>query len=202
MENNEIKKNNEKDIRKKTSKEKKSSKQTLQRDIETLKIDNPESRTNEKGPLQRSKTLKKINKGPISPKEMDKDSISIFKNKYSKPILESQKQSEDIIINQHMPTITAFTLEPAQLKCPFCKREIISEVVESFNCCTCLLVFFAIIFCAIPLLICSGLFNSVNCNLCNADYNCGCGCCCDATHLCPKCKRIVGIYDSYPKICC
>ncbi len=159
------------------------------------------NRNNEKIILSRSKTMKtkKKNKPPPYNKEEDKISISIYPNKYNKPIIESPKNSNQIIINQHIPTITAFTLEPAKLTCPYCKKEIISEVQENFNWCTCLLCFFGIIFCAIPCIFCSGLCNSINCNCCNGDFNCIC--CFDGTHICPKCKKVVGLYDSSPSCC-
>ena len=99
------------------------------------------NRNNEKVHLERKKTMKdkKTNKTPVTQKDMDKNSISIFTSKYSKPIIDSKKNSNEIIINQHIPTSIPFTLEPAKLNCPFCKKDIISEVEESFNCCTCIL---------------------------------------------------------------
>ena len=159
------------------------------------------NRNNEKFHLARKKTMKdkKTNKTPVTQKDMDKNSISIFTSKYSKPIIDSKKNSNEIIINQHIPTSTPFTLEPAKLTCPFCKKDIISEVEESFNCCTCILYCFAITFCAIPCLFCSGLCNSINCYCSNCDLSCRC--CCDATHTCPNCKKVVGTHESFPSIC-
>ena len=113
-----------------------------------------------------------------------------------------KKNSNPIIVNQHEPTLTNFTCEPAQLTCPYCKKEIISEVEESFNCFTCLFLFLIIALCAIPCLCISGLCNSnsgfvfTDCNCCN------CNCCCDATHKCPKCRKVIGVHDSFPSGCC
>ena len=164
------------------------------------------SRNNEKVLLSRSKTMKtnkknKLPPPPPSQKEDDKISISIYTNKYNKPIVESPKNSNAIIINQPIPTETAFTLEPAKLTCPYCKKQIISEVEENCNFCTCLLFFMAFAFCALPLLICSGIFNSMNCNCCNGDINCNCECCYDGIHRCTKCKKVIGLYESSPSFC-
>ena len=165
---------------------------------ETIRNNN---KINEKILLKRNKTIKekKLNKPKaIQPKEAEADQISIFTSKYNKPIIESKKRTSSIIINQHIPTSTAFTLEPARVTCPYCKNEIISEVEESFNCCTCLLYLAIILLCAIPCLFCSGLCNNQGC-YCGNDISCGC--CCDATHTCPKCKKVIGFHESFPNCC-
>ena len=160
------------------------------------------NKNNEKILLKRIKTMKekKVTRTKtIQPKEVeaDKISISIYTNKYNKPIIDSKQKSSSIIINQHIPTSTAFRLEPTRVICPYCKNDIISEVEESFNCCTCLLYFVIVLLCAIPCLFCSGLCN----NNCYCVNDIGCGCCCDATHKCPKCKKVIGFHESFPNCC-
>ena len=157
------------------------------------------NRNSEKIKLSRSKTMKekKTTKNGV-----DNNPVTIYLDKYNKPIIDAKNKSNNpIIVNQREPTLTNFTVEPAQLICPYCKSDIISEVEESFNCCTCLFMLFIIILCALPCLCISGLCNS-NSGFAFGDCNCSCDCCCDATHKCPKCKKIIGVHDSFPSGCC
>ena len=160
-------------------------------------MDNTETnRNNEKIKLSRAKTMKE-KKGKISfPKNKDNDtnSIKIFVNKYNQPIADSQQNNDEIIYNQRFPTTTSFKSNPIHLTCPYCKKEIISEIKESCNCCTCLMFLFIIALCAIPCLFLSGFCNLGNCNC----SGCDCKCCCDIIHICPKCKKVIGIHDSFP----
>ena len=167
-------------------------------------MDNTETnrnRNSEISKLSRSKTIKekKLTQNLPKKKEGDNDPVTIYLDKINKPIIDSKKYSNEIIVNQREPTLTNFTVEPAQLTCPYCKKEIVSEVEESFNCCTCLFMCAVIILCALPCLCISGICNS-NSGFVLAD--CGCNCCCDATHTCPKCKKVIGVHDSFPSGCC
>ena len=165
-------------------------------------MDNTETNRNknsEKSKLSRSKTMKEKK---TSKNGVDNNPVIIYLDKYNKPIIDAKsKTNNPIIVNQREPTLTNFTAEPTQLICPYCKSDIISEVEESFNCCTCLFMLFIIILCALPCLCISGLCNS-NSGFAFGDCNCSCDCCCDATHKCPKCKKIIGVHDSFPSGCC
>ena len=141
--------------------------------------------------LKRSKTLQVA----ANNKTKQIEDISIYSNKYSKPIIETPKSSYPIVINQEMPTLTpiSFSSNPVDLTCPFCKKRITSNVEINFNCCTCLLYLLISILCALPCLFCSAFFH-----LENIYCNCDCNCCCDATHKCPNCQKIIGIHESSP----
>ena len=161
---------------------------------------NRNNKNSEKSKLSRSKTIKEKKTNQKSFPH-DNTPITIYLDKYNKPIIDNRNDSNPVIVNQHEPTLTNFTCEPVQLICPYCKKEIISEVEESFNCCTCLFLFAIIVLCAIPCLCISGICNS-NSGMVFSDCGCGCNCCCDATHTCPKCKKVIGIHDSFPSGCC
>ena len=171
-------------------------------------MDNTETnrnRNSEKTKLSRAKTIKekKSTKNAFPQQNgMDNNPVTIYLDKYNKPIIDAKNNSNNpIIVNQREPTLTNFTVEPVQIICPYCKSDIISEVEESFNCCTCLFMLAVIILCAIPCLCISGLCNS-NSGFVFGDCNCSCNCCCDATHKCPKCKKVIGVHDSFPSGCC
>jgi len=145
--------------------------------------------------LARSKTISY----KISKKIPDNsNSISIYPKAYVEPIQITQKGNNDIIINQQSPIVSpiSFSAEPAEMNCPYCFQSIISKVEKHFNCPSCLCYSFSIILCAIPLLICSGICNSAT-GL-NINPSCDCECCCDVEHICPKCGRNIGRYNSCP----
>ena len=161
------------------------------------------NRINEnKNQLKRKTTLKKepalTRSKTFSKKISDNNSISIYPKGYAEPIQITQKQNNAIIINQQLPTETpiTFSTDPVNMKCPYCLQNITSEVEKKYNCLTCLFFLFAIIFCAIPLLICSGICNSAT-GL-NINPSCDCECCCDAEHACPNCGKNIGSHNSCP----
>ena len=161
------------------------------------------NRINEnKNQLKRKTTLKKepalTRSKTFSKKISDNNSISIYPKGYAEPIQITQKQNNAIIINQQLPTETpiTFSTDPVNMKCPYCLQNITSEVEKKCNCLTCLFFLFAIIFCAIPLLICSGICNSAT-GL-NINPSCDCECCCDAEHVCPNCGKNIGSHNSCP----
>ena len=161
------------------------------------------NRINEnKNQLKRKTTLKKepalTRSKTFSKNISDNNSISIYPKGYAEPIQITQKQNNAIIINQQLPTETpiSFSTDPVNMKCPYCLQNITSEVKKKCNCLTCLFFLFAFIFCAIPLLICSGICNSAT-GL-NINPSCDCECCCDAEHVCPNCGKNIGSHNSCP----
>ena len=155
-----------------------------------------------KNQLKRNKTLKKeqtlAHSKTFSNKISDNNSISLYPKRYAEPNQKSQKQNDAIIVNQQLPTEspTSFSTDPVQMNCPYCLHNITSKVEKKFNCFTCLFYLFAIILCSIPLLICSWICNSAT-GL-NINPSCDCECCCDAGHICPKCGKNIGSYNSCP----
>ena len=141
--------------------------------------------------LKRSKTLQ------VSTKRTGHNiDISIYPNKYAHPIIETPKSSNDIVINQEIPTIlvpVTFSVNPVKLICPFCNNEILSEIDRKFNCGTCCFFLILGLLCILPCLFCAGL-----CHLGNVYCDCDCTCCYDATHICPNCRKVVGTHDSCP----
>ena len=86
-----------------------------------------------------------------------------------------------VVINQIAPTglLTAPKTAPYSIVCPFCKKNIVTNAVKSFDCISCLLCYF---FC-----IC----------YCIAQCARGKECCCyNAEHKCPNCGQVVGIYKN------
>ena len=150
------------------------------------------------GPQISPRRSKKVS---IKLSSLQSDKISIYPENHSKSINDIEKQSVDIVVNQMAPASGAepikFQLEPMRVICPFCSQEVETSVEEEFSCCTCLLYLLILSLCALPFLIISGLCNSNNCLY----FNCDCKCCCDGTHTCPNCKKVIGFHDSKPSFC-
>ena len=72
-----------------------------------------------------------------------------------------------------------FKSSPVSITCPFCGKAITTRTKAKFNfvACCCFL-FFGVLYC------CVQIFGDKN------------PCCCDITHICPNCGKIVGHYDS------
>ena len=147
---------------------------------------------------------KNINKSPekVAPKKFKREKLNLEdKNEnssqnYAGPIMNSSKQSNSIIENQSSPLVSDIiitSIYPKELKCPFFKKKIKSEVKERFNFCT----FFCYMYICIAIPISILQCNCENgCKPCYCCSNCDGKCCYDATHNCPKCGKTLGYYDS------
>ena len=168
------------------------------RSSEINRINERKNQIKRKTTIKKEPTLTLARSKTFSNKIPDNNSISIYPKGYAEPIQITQKQNNAIIINQQLPTETpiSFSKDPVKMKCPYCLQNITSEVEKKCNCLTCLFYLFAIILCAIPLLICAGICNSAT-GL-NINPSCDCECCCDIEHICPNCGKNIGSYNSCP----
>ena len=87
-----------------------------------------------------------------------------------------------IIVNQTAPIIVesspvVFRKTPISMTCPYCGLSITTEIDSSFNCLICLMY---LNYCSA---LCLQLFT--NKEICG---------CCDVTHRCPNCRRVLGKY--------
>ena len=142
--------------------------------------------------LGRSKTLQ------VSTNRLKNfEDISIYKNNnYGKPIIESPKSSNGRVINQELSNVLVpitFSVNPVELTCPFCNNKILSKIDRKFNCYTFCFFVLLTMLCLLPCLFCAGL-----CNIGNVYFDCDCTCCCDTTHRCPNCGKVVGTHESCP----
>lgn len=130
---------------------------------------------------------------------------------YAVPAATNNIQGQVLAPTQYIQNQTApvspvplnFGLCSTQIICPYCNANAATRIEERFNCCSCICCLLNIIL--IPLLICSALTSSGDCN-CNCDCNCGCEkcngkCCCDINHYCPICGKMIGTRDSLKEIC-
>ena len=84
-----------------------------------------------------------------------------------------------------------------KVTCPYCNKEVETEIKNNFNLCTCLCKFTG------PVYVCMWCGSRV-CKLCGGGVfnikECLCGwfCCCDADHSCPSCQGNIGHYNSTP----
>ena len=124
---------------------------------------------------------------PSNPTEIPLEDLSdkSHNDKYGKPLINSENNSDDIIENQKTPSLTIppdiYKTKPVSVTCDNCKRPITTRVVTEFSwgacvfcCCTCF-IGFAIV------------------QLCRE----GTICCCDAMHKCPYCGSLIAHY----KVC-
>ena len=92
------------------------------------------------------------------------------------------RTSSSIVVNQVSPGISmiAHTYLPFETECPFCKKEITTDAIQTFNCGTCFLCYSTgfCLFCCIQ--ICR-----------EKDI-----CCYDAVHRCPYCRKTIAVYNS------
>ncbi len=87
-----------------------------------------------------------------------------------------------IVVNQVAPamSVVAHTSSPFATVCPFCKSQITTTAIQTFNCGTCLLCY------------CTGLCLFCCIQLCRGKDIC----CYDAIHKCPACGQTVAVYNS------
>ena len=92
------------------------------------------------------------------------------------------RRETSIVVNQVAPGISmiADTYLPFETECPFCKKEITTTAIQTFNCGTCCLCYF------------TGLFLFCCIQLCRGKDIC----CYDAVHKCPECGKTVAVYNS------
>ena len=92
------------------------------------------------------------------------------------------RRETSIVVNQVSPGISmiAHTYLPFETECPFCKKEITTDAIQTFNCGTCFLCYSTgfCLFCCIQ--ICR-----------EKDI-----CCYDAVHRCPYCRKTIAVYNS------
>ncbi len=130
---------------------------------------------------------------------------------YAQPIVYTPVQPNLLVVNQPLPTLTPprfYSLSPTSTVCCYCMQKVTTDVKEEFNfltCCLCCLFFMLIPF-AILQGNCSGGCGGCNCCCsCRSDEcncRCNCKCCYDGNHLCPKCGRVIGRFDSCKKHFC
>ena len=108
-------------------------------------------------------------------------------NQYGSPatnVPETNQMPYTIVINQQEPSVlinpNIFKTTPISINCTICHKPITTSVTQEFNFCACLL-------CWCTGLICYVLIQAIR----GKDI-----CCYDATHRCPYCNNIVGMYQA------
>ena len=104
-------------------------------------------------------------------------------NAQAVPITYSTAQPQ-IIVNQVTPAVTvaipAMQATPYLTVCPYCRNQVMTSSIQTFNCCTCLLCW------------CTGLiWFCIIQAIRGKDIGCY-----DAVHKCPNCGQTIGIYES------
>ena len=104
-------------------------------------------------------------------------------NAQAVPITYSTAQPQ-IIVNQVTPAVTvaipAMQATPYLTVCPYCRNQVMTSSIQTFNCCTCLLCW------------CTGLiWFCIIQSIRGKDIGCY-----DAVHKCPNCGQTIGIYES------
>ena len=104
-------------------------------------------------------------------------------NAQAVPITYSTAQPQ-IIVNQVTPAVTvaipATRATPYLTVCPYCRNQVMTSSIQTFNCCTCLLCW------------CTGLiWFCIIQSIRGKDIGCY-----DAVHKCPNCGQTIGIYES------
>ena len=100
------------------------------------------------------------------------------------PVAYMQPQVQPIVVNQVTPAI-AVSVPPQRSTpyltvCPFCRMQVMTSSIQTFNCCTCLLCW------------CTGIvWFCIIQALRGKDVGCY-----DAIHKCPNCGQTIGIYES------
>ena len=97
---------------------------------------------------------------------------------YDQPVYSAQ-----IVVNQRVPVgiaVVANTSSPFATVCPFCHNNIMTNSLQTFNCCTCLL-------CCCTSLIIFLCIQAIR----GKDF-----CCYDAIHSCPRCGKTIATYQS------
>ena len=104
-------------------------------------------------------------------------------NAQAVPITYSTAQPQ-IIVNQVTPAVTvaipAMQATPYLTVCPYCRLQVMTSSIQTFNCCTCLLCW------------CTGLiWFCIIQSIRGKDIGCY-----DAIHKCPNCGQTIGVYES------
>ena len=104
-------------------------------------------------------------------------------NAQAVPITYSTAQPQ-IIVNQVTPAVTvaipATRATPYLTVCPYCRLQVMTSSIQTFNCCTCLLCW------------CTGLiWFCIIQSIRGKDIGCY-----DAVHKCPNCGQTIGVYES------
>ena len=111
------------------------------------------------------------------------NSASMPMNPQVVPIVIGQPQPQ-IIVNQVTPVVAVSAPAPRSTPyltvCPYCRNQVMTSSIQTFNCCTCLLCYCTgiIWFCIIQAI---------------RDKDIGCY---DAVHKCPNCGQTISVYES------
>ena len=149
--------------------------------------------------------------------KLEKPSKDLISEKYGKPITNINIQGNvsaynSYIINQVTPeqnSTMKFGFIAMPMICPFCQRNTITRIEESFNCCTCFIYIFIILL--LPILLILALYSgcrNAHCNngcdctcvCCEGDC-CDCRCCFDTDHYCSSCGKKIGSRNSFVELC-
>ena len=133
----------------------------------------------------------------ITPPVYEPPSTPLMSNQYAQPIVAppmpvqpvvspamGQMPPNQLVVNQVNPVVVLppdiFKSTPVNITCPFCNRNITTQIRETFNCATCCLCL-----CTSPLLyVCIQLVRGKDL------------CCYDVDHSCPYCSNRLGSYTS------
>ena len=92
-------------------------------------------------------------------------------------------QNQPIIVNQTVPVVPVvpvkFLTSPISVVCPYCSKQVVTNVETQFNCCNCC---FCFCFCLLWLIVQLASGKELNCT--------------DANHKCPSCGRLIGQYKA------
>ena len=110
-------------------------------------------------------------------------STSMAMNPQPVPVAYGQAQPQ-IIVNQVSPVVAvgipATRASPYITVCPYCRNQVMTSSIQTFNCCTCLLCW------------CTGLiWFCIIQSIRGKDIGCY-----DAIHKCPNCGQTIGVYES------
>ena len=178
----------------------------------------PQTQENENKPKQ--KLVLQDSDQTVYPQQkykLEKPSKDLISEKYGKPITTINIQGNvaaynSYIINQVTPEqyeTMKFGFTAIPIICPFCQKNIITRIEETFNCCTCFLYIFIILL--IPILLILAVYSgcrNVHCNngcdctcACCVGGTCDCKCCFDTDHYCSYCGKKIGSRNSCIELC-
>ena len=110
--------------------------------------------------------------------EIDRIVIEIENRKYGRQVVNTETTivEEPVIITTITPN---FGTDPVSMRCPFCLNAITTRTESKLNIVACICCFlFTLFYC------CAKICTNKNV------------CCCDITHICPRCGKILGHYNS------
>ena len=101
---------------------------------------------------------------------------------YSHPVIKAtQGNAQPVVVNQVVSVNSQeSTSSPYATVCPYCQKNITTNAIRTFNCCTCLLCY------------CTGLLFYICFQLIRKKDIC----CYDAIHNCPSCGQTIAAYQS------